>query len=127
MLHWSVAALRRVAEVEQIIVALPADSLDAAPPGTVAVAGGEIRSQSVAAALQAADSAGDPVIVHDAARPLVTPELFESALRELESSGADAVVAAPAALSPVTWLPAPSAPTLPMRLSWAPAAMAMPG
>jgi len=98
MLHWSVAALRRVAEVEQIIVALPADSLDAAPPGTVAVAGGEIRSQSVAAALQAADSAGDPVIVHDAARPLVTPELFESALRELESSGADAVVAA----APVT-------------------------
>ncbi len=98
MLHWSVAALRSVAEVEQIIVALPADSLDAAPPGTVAVAGGEVRSQSVAAALQAADSAGDPVIVHDAARPLVTPELFENALSELESSGADAVVAA----APVT-------------------------
>jgi 2-C-methyl-D-erythritol 4-phosphate cytidylyltransferase len=98
MLHWSVAALRRVAEVEQIIVALPADSLDAAPPGTVAVAGGEVRSQSVAAALRAAGSAGDPVIVHDAARPLVTPELFENALSELESSGADAVVAA----APVT-------------------------
>lgn len=94
MLDWSVAALRRVAAVDQIVVALPADSLDDAPPGTLAVAGGDVRSESVAAALQAADSAGDPVIVHDAARPLVTPELFESALEELESSGADAVVAA---------------------------------
>jgi 2-C-methyl-D-erythritol 4-phosphate cytidylyltransferase len=98
MLDWSVAALRRVAVVEQIVVALPADALDAAPAGTLAVAGGEVRSQSVAAALQASDSTGDPVIVHDAARPLATSELFENALAELESTGADAVVAA----APVT-------------------------
>ena len=78
MLHWSVAALQRVEAVHQIVVALPADALDAAPPGTVAVAGGEARSQSVAAALGAA-GAGDPVIVHDAARPLAGPELFEAA------------------------------------------------
>jgi 2-C-methyl-D-erythritol 4-phosphate cytidylyltransferase len=97
MLHWSVAALRRVAAVQQIVVALPAEALDQAPPGTVAVVGGEVRSQSVAAALRAAGD-GDPVIVHDAARPLATAELFEAALRELERTGADAVVAA----SPVT-------------------------
>ncbi|HET9719660.1 MAG TPA: 2-C-methyl-D-erythritol 4-phosphate cytidylyltransferase [Solirubrobacteraceae bacterium] len=97
MLHWSVAALRRVKGVRQIVVALPADALDQAPTGTVAVAGGEARSQSVAAALGAAGD-GDPVIVHDAARPLATPELFEAALRELERTGADAVVSA----SPVT-------------------------
>jgi 2-C-methyl-D-erythritol 4-phosphate cytidylyltransferase len=97
MLHWSVASLERVEAVHQIVVALPADLLDAAPAGTVAVAGGEARSQSVAAALAAA-GAGDPVIVHDAARPLATPELFEAALLELERSGADAVVAA----APVT-------------------------
>jgi 2-C-methyl-D-erythritol 4-phosphate cytidylyltransferase len=97
MLHWSVAALQRVPAVEQIVVALPANALDAAPPGTVAVAGGAARSQSVAAALGAAGS-GDPVIVHDAARPLTSPELFEAALEELERSGADAVVAA----APVT-------------------------
>jgi 2-C-methyl-D-erythritol 4-phosphate cytidylyltransferase len=97
MLEWSVRALRAVAEVERIVVALPADQLDAAPEGTVAVAGGAVRSQSVRAALRAADD-GDPVIVHDAARPVAPSELFERALRELAESGADAVVAA----APVT-------------------------
>lgn len=98
MLEWSVDALRQVTAVSQIVVALPADALDCAPPGTVAVCGGTVRSESVAAALGAADPDGDPVIVHDAARPLVTPGLFQSALDELESSGADAVVTA----APVT-------------------------
>jgi 2-C-methyl-D-erythritol 4-phosphate cytidylyltransferase len=97
MLEWSVAALSAVAEVEEIIVALPPEHVDCAPPGTVAVAGGEFRSESVRAALQAA-GAGDPVIVHDAARPLAAPQLFRDALAELVASGADAVVAA----APVT-------------------------
>jgi 2-C-methyl-D-erythritol 4-phosphate cytidylyltransferase len=97
MLEWSVRALRAVSEVERIVVALPADQLDAAPEGTVAVAGGAVRSQSVREALRAADG-GDPVIVHDAARPLASPELFGRALRELAESGADAVIAA----APVT-------------------------
>ena len=44
MLEWSVAALRAVAAVTQIVVALPADELDAAPEGTIAVAGGLQRS-----------------------------------------------------------------------------------
>jgi 2-C-methyl-D-erythritol 4-phosphate cytidylyltransferase len=34
------------------------------------------------------------VIVHDAARPLASSELFERVLGELEDSGADAVIAA---------------------------------
>jgi 2-C-methyl-D-erythritol 4-phosphate cytidylyltransferase len=93
MLEWSVAALQAVPEVKRIVVALPASDLDAAPEGTHAVAGGAARSQSVRAALAAA-GAGDPVIVHDAARPLATTELFQLALDELERSGADAVVAA---------------------------------
>ncbi|MEA2158145.1 MAG: 2-C-methyl-D-erythritol 4-phosphate cytidylyltransferase [Solirubrobacteraceae bacterium] len=93
MLEWSVQALRGVASVERIVVALPGDELAAAPDGTVAVAGGMHRSQSVLAALRASGD-GDPVIVHDAARPLAAPELFLRALAELESSGADAVVAA---------------------------------
>ncbi|HLY49926.1 MAG TPA: 2-C-methyl-D-erythritol 4-phosphate cytidylyltransferase [Solirubrobacteraceae bacterium] len=97
MVQWSVDALREVAAVERIVVALPADALDAAPTGTLAVPGGEARSQSVLAALQAAQE-GDPVIVHDAARPLATAELFARALEELERSGADAVIAA----APVT-------------------------
>jgi 2-C-methyl-D-erythritol 4-phosphate cytidylyltransferase len=96
MLDWSVAALRAVPEVERIVVALPADSLGEAPPGTVAVAGGGVRSESVRAALAAAGGGGadDAVIVHDAARPLASPELFARAIAELADSGADAVVAA---------------------------------
>lgn len=92
MVHWSVASLQAVREVERIVVALPADALDAVPPGAIAVAGGEARSQSVLNALEAAGE-GDPVIVHDAARPLTPPELFAHAVEELERSGADAVVA----------------------------------
>lgn len=92
MLQWSVEALQAVPAVEQIVVALPEDAVAEAPAGTVGVAGGAVRSESVRLALAA--SAGDPVIVHDAARPLAPPELFERALSELEESGADAVIAA---------------------------------
>ena len=93
MLEWSVATLRGVRQIERIVVALPADALDAAPIGTVAVAGGAVRSESVRAAL-AASPGGDPVVVHDAARPLAPAELFERALFALEASGVDAVIAA---------------------------------
>jgi 2-C-methyl-D-erythritol 4-phosphate cytidylyltransferase len=93
MLQWSVDALRAVGGVGQIVVALPAGELDAAPAGTFAVAGGEVRSQSVREALRACGT-GDPVIVHDAARPLASPGLFEHALEEIERTGADAVIAA---------------------------------
>jgi 2-C-methyl-D-erythritol 4-phosphate cytidylyltransferase len=93
MLEWSVAALQAVDTVERIVVALPGDQLDRAPAGCHAVAGGAMRSESVRNALAAA-GACDPVIVHDAARPLAQTELFERALAELERSGADAVVAA---------------------------------
>ncbi len=94
MLEWSVDELRRVGSVTRIAVALPADRLDAAPPGTIAVAGGAHRSQSVANALAACPD-GDPVIVHDAARPLARADLFERALQELDSHPeAAAVIAA---------------------------------
>jgi 2-C-methyl-D-erythritol 4-phosphate cytidylyltransferase len=93
MLEWSVEALRSVAEIERIVVALPGDALDGAPFGTVAVAGGAVRSASVREALRACP-AGDPVVVHDAARPLAPARLFARALAQLERSGADAVVAA---------------------------------
>jgi 2-C-methyl-D-erythritol 4-phosphate cytidylyltransferase len=93
MLEYSVRALRAVAAVDRIVVALPADALAQAPEGTVAVAGGVQRSHSVRAALERSGD-GDPVIVHDAARPFAGPELFELALAELDRHRADAVVAA---------------------------------
>jgi 2-C-methyl-D-erythritol 4-phosphate cytidylyltransferase len=94
MLEWSVAALRAVPAVERIVVALPEGA--AAPAGTIGVAGGAERSHSVRAALEAAGGGSDdePVIVHDAARPLATAELFSRALAELVERDCDAVVAA---------------------------------
>jgi 2-C-methyl-D-erythritol 4-phosphate cytidylyltransferase len=93
MLEWSVEALRSVPAIERIVVALPADALGNAPEGTFAVAGGAVRSASVREALLACPE-GDPVVVHDAARPLAPARLFERALAQLERSGADAAVAA---------------------------------
>jgi 2-C-methyl-D-erythritol 4-phosphate cytidylyltransferase len=95
MLEWSVAALRAVPSIDQIVIALPAEVLDQAPEGTVAVAGGAQRSHSVRAALLACGD-GDPVVVHDAARPLASPQLFAQALEEIERYEADAVIAAAA-------------------------------
>jgi 2-C-methyl-D-erythritol 4-phosphate cytidylyltransferase len=93
MVEWSVEALRAVAAIEEIVVALPADALESAPAGSLAVVGGAARSESVLAALRRV-GAGDPVVVHDAARPLAPVELFDRALDELGRSGADAVIAA---------------------------------
>jgi 2-C-methyl-D-erythritol 4-phosphate cytidylyltransferase len=93
MLEWSVEALRSVPAVERIVVALPSEALDEAPAGTLAVAGGAVRSASVREALRACPE-GDPVVVHDAARPLAPARLFSRAIERLETSGADAVVAA---------------------------------
>jgi 2-C-methyl-D-erythritol 4-phosphate cytidylyltransferase len=48
------------------------------------VGGGSVRSESVRLALAAAQ-AGDPVLVHDAARPLLTVELAQATIRALEA------------------------------------------
>src|SRR5215218_7187800 len=74
MLQWSLDALRLVPAVERIVVALPPGV--AAPKGVVAVSGGAERSHSVRAALEAAGALADdePVIVHDAARPLAAQD-----------------------------------------------------
>src|SRR3954452_2171694 len=81
MVQWSLDALRAVPAVERLVVALPPGA--EAPPGTRGVAGGAQRSPSVAAALAAAGAA-DVVLVHDAARPLVEPDLIVRCLAELE-------------------------------------------
>ena len=89
LLEWSLEALRAVPAISRIVVALPPGV--AAPEGTVGVAGGAERSHSVRNALAAAGD-DDVVLVHDAARPLLTPALAERCLAGLE--GADAAVAA---------------------------------
>jgi 2-C-methyl-D-erythritol 4-phosphate cytidylyltransferase len=58
------------------------------------VPGGAERSQSVRAALRAAGDDDDVVLVHDAARPLVTPEIVLDCLQALATYDCDAAVAA---------------------------------
>jgi 2-C-methyl-D-erythritol 4-phosphate cytidylyltransferase len=93
MVQWSVDALRAVPAVQRIVVALPEG--ETAPEGTTGVPGGAVRSASVRAALAVAGP-GDPVIVHDAARPLVTPEAVEATLAALGDADG-AIAAAPVA------------------------------
>jgi 2-C-methyl-D-erythritol 4-phosphate cytidylyltransferase len=89
LIEWSVDALR-AAGVQEVVVALP-EGVEA-PEGCVGVRGGAERSHSVRSALAA--SSGDPVVVHDAARPLVTPALVRACVAALDDPGADAAIAA---------------------------------
>jgi 2-C-methyl-D-erythritol 4-phosphate cytidylyltransferase len=58
------------------------------------VRGGATRSESVRNALAAAPADAEAIVVHDAARPLVPPELFTRTIAALEDADA-AVAAAP--------------------------------
>lgn len=90
--EWSLEALYASASVAGVVIAVPADVVGVAG----SVVGGDSRSESVRNALAAAPAGEDVVLVHDAARPLVTPELIEACVAGLD--GFDAVVAA----APVT-------------------------
>jgi 2-C-methyl-D-erythritol 4-phosphate cytidylyltransferase len=86
MLDWSLDVLREVCD--RVVVAVPDDRV--APPDFVA--GGATRTQSVRNALDAAPEA-TIVVVHDAARPLVTAELVRRCLDALDD-GVDGAIAA---------------------------------
>lgn len=95
LIEWSVEVLLGVPAIERIVVALPARI--SAPTGTTGVLGGAVRSESVRLALAAAGP-GDPVLIHDAARPLLTTELAEAVLDAAGQKGVDGAIAA----APVT-------------------------
>jgi 2-C-methyl-D-erythritol 4-phosphate cytidylyltransferase len=98
LLDWSLDALRAAACITEIVVAAPPGrENEVAEHGVVAVAGGAHRSESVANALELCSE--EIVVVHDAARPLVTPKLINGVIeRLLADSSADAAIAA----APVT-------------------------
>ena len=56
------------------------------------VTGGDTRQASVAAGLAALDPKADPVLVHDAARPLVAPDTIQRVLDAIDVEGAAAAV-----------------------------------
>ncbi|HUG39046.1 MAG TPA: 2-C-methyl-D-erythritol 4-phosphate cytidylyltransferase [Longimicrobiales bacterium] len=84
--------------IHWIVVALPAEDM-ATPPlflpdGVTVVAGGEERGDSVRLALEAVPPAAELVLIHDAARPLVTRALVDRTL-EAAAGGVGAVAAIP--------------------------------
>jgi 2-C-methyl-D-erythritol 4-phosphate cytidylyltransferase len=96
LLDWSIDAFKEAATVTEVVVATPPGQEEAiADRGVLAVAGGEHRSESVAAALELCGE--EIVVVHDAARPLVTPKLINAVIERLASDeeAAGAIAAAP--------------------------------
>lgn len=94
MIEWSIAAFRACAGVQSIVVAAPPGQLGVlAGHDLDVVAGGATRAQSVANALETVGTAY--VAIHDAARPLLTPELVEALVADLDANeGAAGVIAA---------------------------------
>jgi 2-C-methyl-D-erythritol 4-phosphate cytidylyltransferase len=86
---WSVEAARGICDV--IVLVVPPDAVDVAHGADVVVAGGATRAASVRAGLAALDADVDVVVVHDAARPLATPALFQAVV---DAIGVDGVVGA---------------------------------
>jgi len=98
VLDWSIAALAPVCR--GVVVVVPASVLAGPlhlPPQATAVAGGDTRSGSVRAGLDALPPAASHVLVHDAARPLVTAAVV---VRVRDALAAGAVAAVP--VVPVT-------------------------
>jgi 2-C-methyl-D-erythritol 4-phosphate cytidylyltransferase len=90
VLDWSVAAARTVAD--GVVLVIPSDGVDDPEPAVdVVVAGGATRSASVRAGLAAVPDDAEVVLVHDAARPLATHDLFRAVV-DAVLAGADAVV-----------------------------------
>jgi 2-C-methyl-D-erythritol 4-phosphate cytidylyltransferase len=110
LLAWSLAAFRASETVALVVVAAPPGheveierivGEYAGTPGEpgafhpVVVTGGDSRVASVGRALAEVPASAEVVAVHDAARPLVTPELIEAVFDRLEASpDATGVIAA---------------------------------
>lgn len=85
MVEWSIAACRNAPSVRSIVVACPAGHVHDLAGGDVGVVdGGATRAESVANALAAVGT--EHVAIHDAARPLVTPELIEDVVATLAAN-----------------------------------------
>jgi 2-C-methyl-D-erythritol 4-phosphate cytidylyltransferase len=98
MVEWSIAALRAAAGVHSVVVACPPGHVhEPAGRDVGVVEGGATRSRSVANALEAVRT--ELVAIHDAARPMVTPELVEGVTATLaaDDEAAGAIAATPVA------------------------------
>jgi 2-C-methyl-D-erythritol 4-phosphate cytidylyltransferase len=96
MIEWSIAAFRAAPSIRSIVLACPPGHVhDLAGDDVGVVDGGATRAESVANALQAVGT--ELVAIHDAARPLITPELIEEVVTTLDAApdAAAAIAATP--------------------------------
>ena len=100
LVAYSLAALRAVDRVGELVVVLPPGEegrladLASRYRLRATVPGGPERWQSVAAGLGALSGESDLVLIHDAARPLATPGLFRAVIERAAEVGAAIAAAA---------------------------------
>jgi 2-C-methyl-D-erythritol 4-phosphate cytidylyltransferase / 2-C-methyl-D-erythritol 2,4-cyclodiphosphate synthase len=91
ILERSVRAFLSHPEINEVIVALPAELMDPPPhylDRAHLVRGGDRRQDSVANAFRAASTASDVVVIHDAARPFVSASLISRTIASAATNGA---------------------------------------
>jgi len=103
ILWWSSAAFEHSPSIFSIVLVVPPDDVVRVRAETrswkirkltAVVPGGKTRADSVRQGLSALPSSGRYVAVHDAVRPLITPDTIERVIRAARRSGA-ALAAAP--------------------------------
>ncbi|MGI9032897.1 MAG: 2-C-methyl-D-erythritol 4-phosphate cytidylyltransferase [Acidimicrobiales bacterium] len=91
VVDWAVAAARTAASGVVLVVPIGARGGD--EPVDVVVSGGATRTESVRAGLAVVPAEAEVVVVHDAARPFATPELFQAVIAAV-GKGADGAIPA---------------------------------
>lgn len=90
VLDWAVRAAAE--RCDGVVLVVPADvAATPEPLATAVVAGGSTRSASVRAGLAATPQAADTIVVHDAARPVPAPLVWDRVLAAV-AAGADAAI-----------------------------------
>ena len=92
IIEWSISAFSAIDEIGEIIVVTPGDtalweSFWKPPAGIKTVSGGHRRQDSVLAGLEALDFSSR-VLIHDAARPLVSGSIIRNVMKGVIDSGA---------------------------------------
>jgi 2-C-methyl-D-erythritol 4-phosphate cytidylyltransferase len=105
LLHFALATLERCDAVDSVLAVVPAEHLNAARAALSqanllkvqdVIAGGATRQASVIAALVACPDTVEWVVVHDAARPFTTVDLFRRTIERAQACGG-AIAAHPVA------------------------------
>lgn len=95
VLEWSLLTAAEVCA--GVVVVVPAGRAGDRFPADAVVTGGATRSASVRAGLDAVPARAGVIAVHDAARPLAPPELWEKVIGSVRGGADAAIPAAPVA------------------------------